>query len=125
MPIIKFRYYHSANDWGYNEFTEKEREVLEMKRVFLVEWGTESSMGTLDDPCQWKFDDLNDAIAFYDDIDLRYDWVREYNTSRHMSRDRIYAKTLSSNIDHGNWIDHEQVLQYDTYGIAEYRMEED
>lgn len=30
MPSIKFRYYHSANVWGYNEVTEKRKEP-EMK----------------------------------------------------------------------------------------------
>lgn len=98
-----------------------------MKRIFLVEWGTESSMGALDDPCRWEFDDLYEAIAFYDDIDLRYNWVREYNTSHGASRDGVMAKQIIdcmvSNGGHVN--EYGQVLQFDEYGETEYRAEEE
>lgn len=96
-----------------------------MKRVYLVEWGFESRYGTLDDPWVQRFDDLGKAKRFCDSIGIRDEWLVEYNTSHHMSRDDIYAKELSSCIDHGDWLDIEQVLQYDTYGIAEYRMEQE
>ena len=93
-----------------------------MKTVYMVEWGFESRLGTLDDPWVLIFDDLGKAMRFYDSVDIRAEWIAEYNTSNHISRGRICAKTLSSEIDHGNWLETEQILQYDTYGIAEYRM---
>mgnify|MGYP007098933476 CR=1 FL=1 len=94
-----------------------------MKRVYLVEWGALSSMGALDNPWFQKFDDLEKATRFYDSIKIRDKWIVEYNTTHHMSRDRACAKTLSSSIDHDGWIYLEQVLQYDTYGLTEHRME--
>lgn len=96
-----------------------------MKKVYLVKWGFESRYGTLDDPWVQKFDDLGKATRFYDSIKIREEWIVEYNTTGHMSRDAIYAKELSSCVDDGNWLETEQVLQYDTFGIAEYRMEDD
>ena len=95
-----------------------------MKTVYLVEWGFESRLGTLDNPWMQSFDDLRKAIRFYDSVNARDEWIAEYNTSNHISRGRIYAKTLSSNIDHGDWLETEQILRYDTYSIAEYRMED-
>ena len=94
-----------------------------METIYLVEWGFESRYGTLDDPWFQKFNDLEKAVRFYDSIKIRDEWIVEYNTSRHISRDMIYAKSLSSNIDHGDWLEPEQILQYGTYGIADYRME--
>ena len=96
-----------------------------MKRVFLVECGTESSTGALDDTCQWQFGDLDEAIAFYDDIDLRYDWVREYNTSHGASRHNVMAKQIIDCIDLNGSIEYVQVLQFDDYGETEYRAEEE
>ena len=96
-----------------------------MKKVFLVEWGTESSTGVIDDPAQWEFDALNEAIAYYDDLDLRYDWVREYNTSNGNSRHNIMAKQIIECIDWGGYIEYGQILQFDEYGEAEYRMEQE
>lgn len=96
-----------------------------MKRVFLVEWETESSTGALDAPCQWKFGDLNEAIAFYDDIDLRCDWIRERNTSRGASRNNVVAKQIIDCLDFESRIEYEQVLQFAEYGETEYRAEED
>ena len=97
-----------------------------MKKVYMVELGTESSTGTLDDPIQWEFNDLDEAIAFYNDIDLRYDWVREYNTSHGNSRHNVVAKQILDCIDFdGDIVEYGQVLQFDEYGEAEYRMEEE
>lgn len=96
-----------------------------MKRVFLVEWGTGSSMGTTDDPAQWKFDDLNDAIAYYDDLDLRYDRIREYNTSHGASRHNVIAKQIIYCRDLGGYIEYEQVLRFSEYGETERRAEEE
>lgn len=96
-----------------------------MKKVYMVEWGTESSTGAIDDPAQWKFDDLDEAAAYYDDLDLRYDWIREYNASHGVSRNNVMAKQIISCIDLGGFIEYGQVLKFDEYGEAEYRMEEE
>ena len=96
-----------------------------MKKVFLVEWGTLSSTGALDDACQWQFGDLDEAITFYDDIDLRCDWVREYNTSHGASRHNVMAKQIIDCIDLNGSIEYVQVLQFDDYGETEYRAEEE
>ena len=96
-----------------------------MKRVFLVEWGTESSMGTIDDPALWEFDDLDEAAACYDELDLRCDWVREYNTSHGASRHNVMAKQIIDCWAIGGHIECEQVLRFDEYGEAEYRAEEE
>lgn len=45
-----------------------------MKKVYMVERGTESSTGALDDPAQCEFGDLDEAIDFYNDIDLRNEY---------------------------------------------------
>ena len=95
-----------------------------MKTVYLVEWGFESRLGTLDNPWSQSFDDLGKAMRFYNSVNIRDEWISEYNTSNHISRDRICAKVLSSNIDNGDWLETEQILQYDPYGIAEYRTED-
>ena len=96
-----------------------------MKTVYMVGWGTESLYGTVDDPCCEMFTDLESAIAFYDGLDIRFDWLVEYNTSNHISRDRVQAKWLSQNTDSDDYMDHERFLRHDTYGIAEYRMEQE
>lgn len=96
-----------------------------MKKVYMVEWGTESSTGTIDDPIQWEFDDLDKAIAFYDEIDLRYDWIREYNVSHGNSRHNVIAKQIIDRIDFdGDIIEYGQVLRFAEYGEVDYRMEE-
>lgn len=98
-----------------------------MEKVYMVEWGTESSTGTLDDPTQWEFGDLNEAIAFYNDIDLRRDWIREYNTSNGNSHHNIMAKQIIDCIDldvDGN-IEYGQILQYDAYGEADHRSKQE
>lgn len=98
-----------------------------MKKVYMVELGTESSTGTLDDPTQWEFGNLDEAFAFYYDIDLRRDWIREYNTSHGNSRHNIMAKQIIDCIDldvDGN-IEYGQILRFSEYGEAEYRMEEE
>lgn len=88
-----------------------------MKKVYMVEWGTESSTGTLDDPIQWEFDDLDEAVAFYDDIDLRCDWISEYNASHGNSRHKIMAKQIIDCIDFVDGvIEYGQILQFDEYG---------
>lgn len=95
-----------------------------MKKVYMVEWGTESSTGTIDDPIQWEFDDLDKAIAFYDEIDLRYDWIREYNASNGVNRHNVMAKQIIDCVDLvDRIIEYGQVLQFDEYGEAEYRAE--
>ena len=96
-----------------------------MKKVYMVEWGTESSMGTLDDPVQWKFDHLNEAVDFYGGIDLRFDWIREYNASHGNSRHNIMAKQIIDCIDFDGDIEYGQILKFDEYGEAEYRSEEE
>lgn len=97
-----------------------------MKKVYMVEWGTESSTGTLDDPLQLGFDDLDEAVAFYDYIDLRFDWIREYNASNAVSRHKIMAKQIIDCIDFdGEIVEYGQILRFDEYGEAEYRMEEE
>lgn len=97
-----------------------------MKKVYMVELGTESSTGTLDDPIQWEFDDLDEAIAFYNDIDLRYDWIREYNTSNGNSRHNVMAKQILDCIEYdGDIVEYGQILQFDEYGEAEYRAEQE
>lgn len=95
-----------------------------MKKVYMVEWGTESSTGTLDDPTQWEFGDLDEAVAYYGDLDLRYDWVREYNASHGVSLHNVMAKQIIECIDCGGYIEYGQVLRFDEYGEAEYRAEE-
>ena len=96
-----------------------------MKR-YMVEWGTESSTGTLDDPIQWEFDDLDEAIAFYNDIDLRYDWIREYNTSHGVNRHNIMAKQILDCIESdGDIVEYGQILQFSEYGDVDYWMEEE
>lgn len=88
-----------------------------MKKVYMVEWGTESSTGTLDDPTQWEFDDLDEAVAFYDEIDLRLDWIREYNASNGNSRHNIMAKQIIDCIDFdGDIVEYGHILQFDEYG---------
>ena len=95
-----------------------------MKKVYMVEWGTESSTGTLDDPIQWEFDDLDEAIAYYNDIDLRLDWIREYNTSHGNSRHNVVAKQILDCIEFdGDIVEYGHILQFDEYGEAEYRAE--
>lgn len=96
-----------------------------MKRVYLVEWGAESSMGTIADPCQRAFGDLNEALAFYDGIDLRGDWVREHSTSIGTSRHNVIAKRIGDCWAVGGRIEWEQVLRFSEYGEAEYRAEEE
>ena len=97
-----------------------------MKKVYMVELGTESSTGALDDPAQWEFNDLDEAIAYYNDIDLRYDWIREYNTSHGVIRHKIMAKQIIDCIEYdGDIVEYGQILQFDEYGEAEYRMEEE
>lgn len=97
-----------------------------MKKVYMVEWGTESSTGTLDDPIQWEFNDLDEAIAFYNDIDLRRDWIREYNTSHGNSRHNAVAKQILDCIDFdGDIVEYGQILQFDEYGEAEYYTEQE
>lgn len=97
-----------------------------MKKVYMVECGTESSTGTLDDPTQWKFDDLNEAVAFYEEIDLRFDWIREYNASHGNSRHNIMAKQIIDCIDFdGDIIEYGQILRFKRYGEVDYRMEEE
>ena len=97
-----------------------------MKKVYMVELGTESSTGTLDDPTQWEFYDLDEAIAFYNDIDLRRDWIREYNTSHGNSRHNVVAKQILDCIEFsGDIVEYGQILQFDEYGEAEYRMEQE
>ena len=98
-----------------------------MEKVYMVEWGTESSTGAIDDPIQWKFDDLDKAIAFYDEIDLRFDWMREYNASHGASRHNVMAKQIIDCIDldvDGN-VEYGQILRFDEYGESEHRMEEE
>ena len=95
-----------------------------MKKVYMVELGTESSTGTLDDPTQWEFGDLDEAIAFYNDIDLRCDWIREYNASHGVNRHNIMAKQLIDCIEFdGDIVEYGQILQFDEYGENEYRAE--
>lgn len=98
-----------------------------MKKVYMVEWGTESSMGTLDDPVQWKFNDLDEAVDFYEEIDLRYDWVREYNTSHGNSRHNVMAKQIIDCIidSCGNIDEYGQILQFNRYGEVDYWLEEE
>ena len=97
-----------------------------MKKVYMVELGTESSTGTLDDPAQWEFNDLDEAIAYYNDIDLRYDWIREYNTSRSNSRHKVMAKQILDCIEFdGDIVEYGHILQFDEYGEAEYRSEQE
>lgn len=92
-----------------------------MKKVYMVEWGTESSTGAIDDPIRWEFGNLDEAVAFYDEINLRYDWIREYNTSHGVSRHNVMAKQIIvCSID--EYVD---VLRFDEYGEAEYRAEEE
>lgn len=78
-------------------------------------------------PAQWKFNDLDEAVAYYNDIDLRYDWIREYNTSHGTSRHNVMAKQIIDCIDFdvdGNF-EYGQILRFDEYGEAEYRAEEE
>ena len=97
-----------------------------MKKVYMVELGTESITWAIDDPIQWEFDDLDEATAFYNDIDLRYKWVREYNTSHGNSRHNVMAKQILDCIEYdGDIVEYGQILQFDEYGEAEYRMEEE
>ena len=97
-----------------------------MKKVYMVEWGTESSFGTIDDPTQWEFDDLDEAISYYNDIDLRYDWILEYNTSHGNSRHNIMAKQIIDCIDFdGDIIEYGHILKFSEDGETEYRAEEE
>lgn len=98
-----------------------------MKKAYMVEWGTESSTGVIDDPIQWEFGNLDEALAFYNDIDLRRDWIREYNTSNGNSRHNVMAKQIIDCIDFdvdGN-IEYGHILRFDEYCEAEYRAEEE
>ena len=96
-----------------------------MKRFYLVERGTESSTGALDDPTQWEFGDLDEAVAFYDELDLRYDRVRECNTSHGAGRHNAMSKQIIDCRDFGGYIEYGQVLRFDEYGETEYRAEEE
>ena len=97
-----------------------------MKRTYLVELGTESITLATDDPVQWEFDDLDEAISFYDDIDLRHNWISEYNTSHGNSRHKIMEKQLIDCIDFddGN-VGYLHILRFEEYGETDYRMEEE
>lgn len=97
-----------------------------MKKVYMVELGTESSTGVLDDPTQWKFDNLDEALALYNDIDLRRGWILEYNTSHGNSRHNVVAKQIIDCIDFdGDIVEYGQILRFDEYGEAEFLAEEE
>lgn len=97
-----------------------------MKKVYMVEWGTESSTGVIDDPIQWEFGNLDEALAFYNDIDLRRGWILEYNTSHGNSRHNVVAKQIIDCIDFDcDIVEYGQILRFDEYGEAEYRAEEE
>lgn len=95
-----------------------------MKKVYMVELGTESSTGTLDDPVKWEFGNLDEAVAFYDDIDLRCDWIREYNTSHGNSHHNVIAKQIIDCIElDGDIVEYGQILRFNEYGEADYWTE--
>lgn len=94
-----------------------------MEKVYMVECGTESSTGVIDDPVQWEFNDLDEAIAYYNDIDLRCYWVREYKTSHGISRHNVMAKQIIDCIYLDGDIEYGQVLRFNRYGEVDYRME--
>lgn len=97
-----------------------------MKKVYMVELGTESSTGVLDDPTQWKFDNLDEALALYNDIDIRRCWILEYNTSHGVSRHNVVTKQIIACMDfYGDIVEYGRILRFDKYGETDYWMEEE
>ena len=69
---------------------------------------------------------MSEALAYYDDLDLRCDRVRECNTSHGASRRNVVAKQIIDCLDFGGCIEYGQgfFLRFSEYGEAECRAEE-